>query len=189
MPRRKEEFAKIREQSKSHLLQVALSLFAEHGFDGTSMAMIAKKAGVSTGLAYNYFKSKEDLLKELFASTIENLSNVLGPQVQSPSKEDCIQTMRNLASSVKTQTDLWRLMVQIMLQPEMANRLLSGLTSMPGNPLITFKRYFEAHKDTAADSKANAVTAIVIGVVLFYLTHENEAGMNGAFDLISKNLL
>jgi AcrR family transcriptional regulator len=189
MPRRKEEFAKIREQSRSHILQVALTLFADHGFDGTSMAMIAKKAGISVGLAYNYFKSKDDLLKELFASKLENLSSAVGQQLEKPSRQDCIKLMSNLASSAKMQTDLWRLMMQIMLQPEMARHLLSGLHTMTSNPLVTFRRYFEGQKNGDPDSTAEAVLAIVLGVVFYYLTHDDEKTMTCALNLISKNLL
>lgn len=147
MPRRKEEFVKIREQSRSHILQVALTLFADHGFDGTSMAMIAKKAGISVSLAYNYFKSKDDLLKELFASKLESLSSVVGQQIEKPSKQDCITLISNLAASAKMQTDLWRLMTQIMLQPEIACHILSGSHSMISNPLTTFQRYFKEQKN------------------------------------------
>lgn len=189
MPRRKEDFSKMREQSKNHILHAALTLFADQGVDGTSMSMIAKKAGVSIGLAYNYFKSKDDLLKELFASAIQNLNESFGTKVEKCTKEDCIKIMTNLASSVKKETNQWRLMVQIMLQPKVAQRLISGLRTMPGNPLQTFKSYFQDKKDDSADSTAEAITAIVIGIVLFHLTHENETTMNNAFNLISKKLL
>jgi AcrR family transcriptional regulator len=189
MPRRKEEFAKIREQSRSHILQVALTLFADHGFDGTSMAMIAKKAGISVGLAYNYFKSKDDLLKELFTSTLENFSSAIGQQIERPSRQDCINLMSNLASSAKMQTDLWRLMMQIMLQPELSRHLMSGLQSMTSNPLTTFQRYFEEQKIAKPDLTAEAVLAIILGIVFYYLTHDDEKTMCYALDMISKKLL
>ena len=95
------------------------------------MAMIAKKAGISVGLAYNYFESKNDLLKELFSSAIENLNETFGIQTKKTTKEDCIKLFENLSASVKKQTSLWRLMVQIMLQPEMAHGLIAGLRTMP----------------------------------------------------------
>ncbi|HEV8051735.1 MAG TPA: TetR/AcrR family transcriptional regulator [Parachlamydiaceae bacterium] len=44
------------------LLEGALKVFAKHGYHASSMAEIAKEAGVSKGLAYHYFSSKEDLL-------------------------------------------------------------------------------------------------------------------------------
>jgi len=61
-PRKREDNEKIREQSSSRLLQGALKVFAKHGYHASSMSEIAKEAGVSKGLAYHYFSSKEDLL-------------------------------------------------------------------------------------------------------------------------------
>ena len=41
-----------------------ISLFLEHGYDGTTMRGIAQAAGVSVGNAYYYFDSKEHLIQE-----------------------------------------------------------------------------------------------------------------------------
>ena len=70
-PRTKKQFEEIREQSTEKILQAALELFAGEGYDRTSMSRIANKAGVSKGLIYNYFDSKEELLKELMKSMME----------------------------------------------------------------------------------------------------------------------
>jgi TetR/AcrR family fatty acid metabolism transcriptional regulator len=53
---------KIKEARKDNILDSALQIFAEKGFADTTMTDIAKKAGVSTPLLYEYFKTKEDLL-------------------------------------------------------------------------------------------------------------------------------
>ncbi len=47
---------------KDKILDAALELFSNQGFHRTSVDQIAKAAGVSKGLTYNYFNSKEDLL-------------------------------------------------------------------------------------------------------------------------------
>ncbi len=61
-PRTREDNEKIREQTIFHLLQAALKVFAKHGYHASRMAEIAQVAGVSKGLAYHYFASKEELL-------------------------------------------------------------------------------------------------------------------------------
>lgn len=61
-PRKREDNEKIREQTSIRLLEGALKVFAKHGYHASSMSEIAKEAGVSKGLAYHYFSSKEDLL-------------------------------------------------------------------------------------------------------------------------------
>jgi AcrR family transcriptional regulator len=50
------------EEMKLHLLDAALSAFASKGFSKTSIKDLAKEAGISQGLMYHYFDSKEALL-------------------------------------------------------------------------------------------------------------------------------
>ena len=65
MPRSIEQYEAIRKQKKELILNTALILFAENGFHQTSMEQIAKKAGISKGLTYNYFESKNAILDEI----------------------------------------------------------------------------------------------------------------------------
>ena len=52
-------------QRRECIIDAALSLFAEHGVEGTTMKMLAKRAGISPGLTYHYFKGKADLLDQV----------------------------------------------------------------------------------------------------------------------------
>ncbi|MCX5379243.1 TetR/AcrR family transcriptional regulator [Streptomyces sp. NBC_00091] len=49
------------------LLAVATRLFAERGYDRTSVQEIVEAAGVTKGALYHYFGSKDDLLHEVYA--------------------------------------------------------------------------------------------------------------------------
>ena len=48
------------------ILDAALELFAERGFHGTAVPLVAKKAGVGAGTIYRYFESKEALVNALY---------------------------------------------------------------------------------------------------------------------------
>lgn len=54
------------EQTRTLILETALRLFQERGFDKTTMRVIAKEAGVSVGNAYYYFASKEHLVQGFY---------------------------------------------------------------------------------------------------------------------------
>lgn len=54
------------EQTRTLILETALRLFQERGFDKTTMRGIAKEAGVSVGNAYYYFESKEHLVQGFY---------------------------------------------------------------------------------------------------------------------------
>jgi AcrR family transcriptional regulator len=56
--------------------EVALTLFAERGYTGTSMKDIANVLGIRAPTLYNHLDSKQDLLREVLVTTIEGLIRV-----------------------------------------------------------------------------------------------------------------
>ena len=58
-------------RTKLKILKAAEKLFAEKGFDGARVDDIAGNAGVNKALIYYYFKSKRDILEELFSDLIQ----------------------------------------------------------------------------------------------------------------------
>ena len=51
--------------TRERILDAALDLFIEQGFDGTSLRQIAEKLGVTKAALYYHFESKEDILLAL----------------------------------------------------------------------------------------------------------------------------
>ncbi|MEZ4936460.1 MAG: helix-turn-helix domain-containing protein [Crocinitomicaceae bacterium] len=62
-PRSDEQFEAMRLNTIQRITHSALQLFSEKGYKNTSVAEIAKRAGISKGLIYNYYDSKEGVLK------------------------------------------------------------------------------------------------------------------------------
>ncbi|HWU11368.1 MAG TPA: TetR family transcriptional regulator [Streptomyces sp.] len=54
------------EQTRTLILETALRLFEERGYDRTTMRAVAQEAGVSVGNAYYYFSSKEHLVQGFY---------------------------------------------------------------------------------------------------------------------------
>jgi AcrR family transcriptional regulator len=63
----------MREQSQQRILQAALMAFAERGFEGTTIAQIAERAGVARGLVSYYFPAKEKLLQALLGQALDGI--------------------------------------------------------------------------------------------------------------------
>nr|WP_321268484.1 TetR/AcrR family transcriptional regulator [uncultured Sulfurimonas sp.] len=55
------------------ILQTAMNLFIKKGIQSTSTASIAKKAGVATGTLFHHFKTKEELVYELYNLIFDSL--------------------------------------------------------------------------------------------------------------------
>ena len=56
--------------TREQLLSIAVEMFAEQGFAGTSLRSIAKRAGVSPALLIHHFDTKEALIKEAISKTL-----------------------------------------------------------------------------------------------------------------------
>ncbi len=63
--------------TKERIMQAALEEFSLHGFEGARMEKIASKVGINKASLYFYFKSKEQLFRELFDIIVKKHYNYL----------------------------------------------------------------------------------------------------------------
>ncbi len=71
-PLNKQQLEQIRDKRRDEIKQAALKVFARKGMMGTKMSMIAEEAGVSVGLAYRYYSSKDELFLLLVEGLLED---------------------------------------------------------------------------------------------------------------------
>jgi AcrR family transcriptional regulator len=64
------------------IMEAALKLFTERGFQGTSTAQISKEASIATGTLFNYFPTKEDLINSLYFEVKGRLSRSMGKRIE-----------------------------------------------------------------------------------------------------------
>jgi len=65
------------DQKRLGILSRSAKLFAEHGYTGTSITMIAEACGVSKALMYHYYRSKDAVLFDLLADHLQHLVGVV----------------------------------------------------------------------------------------------------------------
>ena len=56
---------------RGQILETALGLFAERGFDATSTRQIAREVGIAEGLIFHYFPTKASLLTAILQDRLE----------------------------------------------------------------------------------------------------------------------
>ncbi len=66
-----------RADTRSRLREVALQLFAEQGYEKTSLREIAERLGVTKAALYYYFKSKEDIVRSLVEDYIAEIDSLI----------------------------------------------------------------------------------------------------------------
>lgn len=67
---------------KEHIFQVALSLMHQIGYDNITVRMICKEAGISTGMFYQHFDSKEDILAFYYDKARGDFEEVINRQLE-----------------------------------------------------------------------------------------------------------
>lgn len=65
MPRTKAQFEEMRQATKEKIQNAATYLFAQKGVSGTNVQEIADRAGISIGLMYKHYRTKEELFNDL----------------------------------------------------------------------------------------------------------------------------
>lgn len=73
MARNAEVNQRMKEERRERILSGALELFARNGLAGTKISDIAKHTGMSNGLVYHYFSSKEEIFTELIRVAFERM--------------------------------------------------------------------------------------------------------------------
>jgi AcrR family transcriptional regulator len=88
--------------ARARVLDAAVELFAQHGYDGTSVSQVIGRAGVAKGGFYHHFASKEALLYEVYGDLIgrqlDAMDEILGRRL-SPA-----ETLRALIHDLVTTT-------------------------------------------------------------------------------------
>ena len=62
---------------REDILNTALELFIDKGFDNTPTSLISKEASVATGTLFHHFKSKEELINELYLHLKKDIHQTL----------------------------------------------------------------------------------------------------------------
>ena len=62
-----------KKKTKNAILQAAITLFTQNGYDQTSIEAISKSAGVGKGTVYSYFQTKKDIIKGFCEYDLEQI--------------------------------------------------------------------------------------------------------------------
>ena len=83
-PRGKEQNEHMRTKTLEKINGAALSVFAEYGYNGATMKQISRAAGLSYGLVYHYYPSKEIIFRHLVDYALEGSIIALEQSMRTP---------------------------------------------------------------------------------------------------------
>lgn len=128
--RRQARFEMLRQSSKERIENAALELFAHNGYGHTSISQIAKAAGISKGLMYNYYESKEDLLKSIVRKVINFGDQLLrvGAELSKKGPEELLKFLIEASfQEVKKNIPYWKLLTSLAFQEDVLKAMSAEL--------------------------------------------------------------
>ena len=118
--------------TKERILEESLTLFAEKGYDGTGIDLIAERVGIKGPSLYRHFKSKEDILNTLIDSAEERYEEMFGSENNignvPQSREEFIRvTMERISFTMRD--PIIRKIRMLLVQEQFRNERISEVTT------------------------------------------------------------
>ncbi|MDM8002542.1 MAG: TetR/AcrR family transcriptional regulator, partial [Bacteroidota bacterium] len=144
-PRTPDQFEEMREEKKTLIMNTALEHFSDYGFHATTISHIAKHAGISKGLMYNYFRSKEELLAAIINRSLEEIYQSFNPDRDSNLTPDEFENfIRKIFAIFREKRQFWKLIFRVMLQRGVYEHLSDdpdATFTVGGIPLMEYSAY------------------------------------------------
>jgi AcrR family transcriptional regulator len=107
------------EGSRQRILQVALELLAERGYEGTTLQQVADRVGLHKSSLFHHFRSKEELAREVYRGSVERLLKRLEPILAEhpPRLETLLAALDAAVEHFASEPAAARLLVRLMVEP------------------------------------------------------------------------
>jgi len=107
-------------QTRQAIIAAAMKLFAERGFEQTSMDELAREAGVGKGTIYGYFKAKSEIFLAFLEEEVEHAFAALDAKrdADAPLHEQLVAQMLGQLSYVTHNREFGRIFAREMTFPE-----------------------------------------------------------------------
>ncbi|MGK7371084.1 MAG: TetR/AcrR family transcriptional regulator [Candidatus Halalkalibacterium sp. M3_1C_030] len=169
-PRTTSQNEEIRQQTRQQIRDAAFKLFAAKGYANTSVRSIAQKAGISKGLIYHYFDSKDDILQAIFDDLAKMGDQAMDFGEDLNSSERLRQMLNMIFGYIKQSGEVVRLMISLALQPDAVEKLKSSIDDYNERQIKILAPLFEDLGYENPKSEAYYLAAKLDGITLGYIT-------------------
>ncbi len=129
--------SRIRETTAQEILDAAETELAAHGLAATSMGAIAKRAGVSVGTLYNYYKDKDVLLATLLKDRSGRFTSAVEETIAAHKAWPFVEQLEAVVRVILENFDAHRDYLRVVLENEKpAHRRKHGAARAPGMWLV-----------------------------------------------------
>ncbi|MFS4579984.1 TetR/AcrR family transcriptional regulator [Phaeobacter sp. C3_T13_0] len=160
---------------KKKIFNAAMELFETQGYFATTVEQITVKAGVSKGLVYNYFSSKEDLLIALIEDTTEKMNVVAATWEPQETLEASMSGFLDVYFQyLENERRFLKLQLTLMLMPELKSIVYQSQQVRAKLLLSKTTGWFTQWGSADPENQARLFLAVLDGIALHYLSvYEN----------------
>lgn len=170
MPRTAEQLEQIKSGTKKKILDSALELFATKSFHGTSMQDIADHAGISKGLAYNYFESKDTILNAILDTALKADDQIMNAAEKTKDPyEQLVLLINRTFDHLEKNENYWRMFSILMLQPQLADVTTKLVNEFGTNIIDETVKIFKRIGIKNPLAEALVLDGAIDGIILHYL--------------------
>lgn len=170
MPRTIEQYEEIRENRKAQIMETAMELFAEEGYHIVSISRIANKAGISKGLMYNYFHSKEELIISILNQGMEALFELFDPNHDGViTDEEFENFLRKSYQMIKKNRRFWKLYFALFTQPKLYQFVADKFEKILTESMSLLISYFDRKGIEDPETEAILLGAALDGIAFNYV--------------------
>lgn len=152
------------------VLETATMLFAEQGFENTSVANICEAAKVSKGLVYHHFKSKEEILIEIFTQTTQYMVEMNQSKSSEPPATQLINLIRSIFSQLEQEKLFFQFNLGLMFQPHTKTILKDHIKERSAVLLESVRDIFDQIDSPKSTLLSFIFIAEIDGIALDYLS-------------------
>ena len=169
-PRTSKQFEEMRDSKRKLIMESALKLFARHGFFDTSINMISVEAGISKGLMYNYFKSKEDLLRSVVFQGIDKFIVLFDPDNDGVlTKTELKFFVEETFHTIETDISFWKIYFSVLSQPQVLKIVGEKFWEIINPVFEILENYFERSNFKNPKIETRLFGALMDGICINYI--------------------
>lgn len=174
--------------NKEIILQTALQLFGEQGYDRTPTSQIAKAANVSEGLIFRHFSNKAGLLEAIIQEGMGQIAATMESYAASSSepREAIRDHIERALALIREEEQFWRLATKIRFQTDVsaiAGKQLEAINQFIVKHLTdNFQRLGAEHPQ----QEALVLFALIDGICLHWLQDSDEYPLDSMKNFLLK---
>ena len=170
-PRTANQVKKIREERIEEIMNSALEVFAENGYLSSSISKVAQHAGISKGLLYNYFKSKDELVKEIIIQGLGSLLKDVKLHKYTMINEEKFEFFVHRSFTLmQSNLKFWKLYYNLIMQPPVLALIADEIWSYVMPFLNVLIDYYTKKGVENPEAEARVFIAMLDGVGLDYIS-------------------